>query len=46
VEWELELKRQALYDAQKAADVLADDEDQDEDEVASISTVRDQISCL
>jgi hypothetical protein len=48
VERELELKKQALRDAQKAADILVDDqdEDEDEDEVASVSTVGDQVSPL
>lgn len=48
VERELAIKRQALRDAQKAAEMPLDDEDQDEDEddVASVSTVEDQVSRL
>ena len=44
MERELELKKQALRDAHKAVDILADDQDQDE--VASVSTVGDQVSPL
>jgi hypothetical protein len=48
VERELAIKRQALRDAQKAAEMPLDDEDQDEDEddMASVSTVEDQVSRL
>ncbi|KIM76568.1 hypothetical protein PILCRDRAFT_12625 [Piloderma croceum F 1598] len=47
MERELEMKKQALHDAQKAADILVDDQDQDQDQdqddVASVSTVGDQV---
>ncbi|KIM87689.1 hypothetical protein PILCRDRAFT_4103 [Piloderma croceum F 1598] len=43
MERELEMKKQALRDAQKAVDILVDDQDQDQDDGASVSTVGDQV---
>jgi hypothetical protein len=49
-ERELERKKKALRDAQKAAELLADnvvdedDEDEDEDDVVSVSTVGEHVS--
>ncbi|KIM80450.1 hypothetical protein PILCRDRAFT_9631 [Piloderma croceum F 1598] len=47
MERELEMKKQALRDAQKAVDILVDDEDQDQDQDqddrASVSTIGDQV---
>jgi hypothetical protein len=45
-EREIELKKQALCDAQKAAHVFVIDNDDEDDDVASVSTVGEQVSHL